>query len=105
MTGVQTCALPISVLKLDVSILQNNMLSKVLGINNPRTDERIDFVGGIKGIEDLQKSEEDAFQIAFSMYPTSIDELIKIADCGLLMPPKSTFFEPKLLSGLFIHRF
>lgn len=93
------------VLKLDVSILQNNMLSKVLGINNPRTDERIDFVGGIKGIEDLQKSEEDAFQIAFSMYPTSIDELIKIADCGLLMPPKSTFFEPKLLSGLFIHRF
>ena len=93
------------VVRLDVSILHNNLLSKVLGINNPRTDQRIDFVGGLRGIEELQKREKDAFQLAFSMYPTSIDELIEIADCGRLMPPKSTFFEPKLLSGLFIHKF
>lgn len=93
------------VLRLDVSILQNNLLSKVLGINDPRTDERIDFVGGLTGIEELQKTERNPFQLAFAMYPTSIDELIEIADSGRLMPPKSTYFEPKLLSGLFIHKF
>ncbi len=88
---------------LDVSILQNHLLAPILGIGDPRTDKRIDFVGGIRGLAELEKRVSEDMQIAFSMYPTSIDELLKVADAGLLMPPKSTWFEPKLRSGLFIH--
>ena len=89
---------------LDVSILQNNLISPVLGIDDPRTDKRIDFVGGIRGLHELERRANSDMKIAFSMYPTSLDELIRIADAGELMPPKSTWFEPKLLSGLFIHK-
>lgn len=88
---------------LDVSILQNHLLQPVLGIDDPRTDNRIDFVGGIRGLEELERRTTVDMEIAFSMYPTSIQELFAVADAGLLMPPKSTWFEPKLRSGLFIH--
>lgn len=89
---------------LDVSILQNNLISPILGIDDPRTDKRIDFVGGIRGLKELERRVHTDMKLAFSLYPTSLDELIKIADAGALMPPKSTWFEPKLLSGLFIHK-
>lgn len=89
---------------LDVSVLQDNLLGPVLGIGDPRTDTRIDFVGGIRGLEGLEKRCHEDMALAFSMYPTSIGELLLVADAGLLMPPKSTWFEPKLRSGLFIHR-
>lgn len=88
--------------RLDVSILQNNLLAPVLGIGDPRTDKRIDFIGGIRGYAELEKR-AGADGVAFAMYPTSLEELMDIADAGLVMPPKSTWFEPKLLSGLFIH--
>jgi uncharacterized protein (DUF1015 family) len=88
---------------LDVSILQNEVLSPILGIGDPRTDKRIDFVGGIRGLKELEKRADSDMKLAFSMYPTSISELFDVADAGRLMPPKSTWFEPKLLSGLFIH--
>lgn len=88
---------------LDVSILQNNLLAPVLGIINPKTDDRIDFVGGIRGLKELEKRAETDMRLAFAMHPTTIEELMKIADAGLIMPPKSTWFEPKPLSGLFIH--
>lgn len=88
---------------LDVSILQNNLIAPVLNINDPRTDKRIDFVGGIRGLKELEKRANSDMKLAFSMYPTSLDELMAIADAGKIMPPKSTWFEPKLLSGLFIH--
>lgn len=88
---------------LDVSILQNEVLSPILGIGDPRTDKRIDFVGGIRGLSELEKRADSDMCLAFSMYPTSISELFEVADAGRLMPPKSTWFEPKLLSGLFIH--
>ncbi|WP_211660189.1 DUF1015 domain-containing protein [Peptoniphilus faecalis] len=89
--------------RLDVSILQNLVLDKILGIKNPRTDERIDFVGGIRGLYELEKRTREDMQIAFSLYPTSLEELFEVADAGEVMPPKSTWFEPKPLSGLFIH--
>ena len=89
---------------LDVSVLQDNLLGPVLGIGDPRTDSRIDFVGGIRGLKELEKRADEDMCISFSMYPTSITELFDVADNGLLMPPKSTWFEPKLRSGLFIHR-
>jgi uncharacterized protein (DUF1015 family) len=89
---------------LDVSLLQNNVLTPLLGITDPKTDKRIDFVGGIRGIGELERRCEDDCVLAFSMYPTSIEELFAVADAGRLMPPKSTWFEPKLRSGLFIHR-
>ncbi|MBQ9610677.1 MAG: DUF1015 domain-containing protein [Lachnospiraceae bacterium] len=89
---------------LDVSILQNNLLKPILGIDDPRVDKRIDFVGGIRGLEELEKRADSDMEIAFSMYPTSIDELFSVADANLLMPPKSTWFEPKLRSGIFIHK-
>ncbi|MCH5170032.1 MAG: DUF1015 domain-containing protein [Oscillospiraceae bacterium] len=89
---------------LDVSILQNNLISPVLGINDPRTDKRIDFVGGIRGLSELERRVNEGMKVAFSMYPTSLSELMNIADAGKVMPPKSTWFEPKLLSGLFIHK-
>ncbi|MCD4711720.1 MAG: DUF1015 family protein [Clostridiales bacterium] len=90
--------------RLDVSILQKNLLDPVLGIENPRTDNRIDFVGGIRGLGELEKRVQNGFAVAFSMYPTTMDDLIGIADAGEVMPPKSTWFEPKLRSGLFVHR-
>lgn len=89
--------------KLDVAILQDNILTPILGVEDPRTDERIDFVGGIRGLEELERRVGLDMEVAFSLYPTSIDELIDIADADKLMPPKSTWFEPKLRSGLFIH--
>ena len=89
---------------LDVSILQNNLLRPILKITDPRTDKRIDFVGGIRGLSELEKRVAEDCTVAFSMYATSIQELLDVADAGLLMPPKSTWFEPKLRSGLFIHR-
>ena len=90
--------------RLDVSILQNNLLSPVLGIGDPRTDKRIDFIGGIRGLKELERRVNCGMKVAFSMYPTTIDDLMAIADAGLVMPPKSTWFEPKLRSGLFIHK-
>lgn len=89
---------------LDVSVLQDYLLEPVLGIHDPRTDERIDFVGGIRGLAELEKRAQTDMKVAFAMYPTSISELFAVADAGLLMPPKSTWFEPKLRSGLFIHK-
>ena len=88
---------------LDVSLLQNLILDPVFGIKDPKTDEQIDFVGGIRGLKELEKRCHEDCQAAFAMYPTSISELFAVADAGRLMPPKSTWFEPKLRSGLFIH--
>lgn len=88
---------------LDVSLLQNYLLEPVLGIHNPKTDKRIDFVGGIRGLEELERRVHTDMKAAFSLYPTSIEELEAVADAGELMPPKSTWFEPKLRSGLFLH--
>ncbi len=90
--------------RLDVSILQNNLLEPVLGIADPRTDNRIDFIGGIRGLEALEKRCNEDCVVAFSMYPTTMDDLLAIADAGEVMPPKSTWFEPKLRSGLFVHK-
>lgn len=89
---------------LDVSILQDNVIDKVFDIKDPKTDKRIDFVGGIRGLKELERRVNSDCKIAFAMYPTSIQELFNVADAGLLMPPKSTWFEPKLRSGIFIHR-
>lgn len=88
---------------LDVSILQREMLAPVLGITDPKTDSRIGFIGGIRGLSELERRVHTDCKAAFAMYPTSIEELYRVADQGLLMPPKSTWFEPKLRSGLFIH--
>ena len=90
---------------LDVSVLQNILLAPVLGIADPKTDKRIDFIGGIRGLKELERRCQTDCAVAFAMYPTSIQELFDVADAGLLMPPKSTWFEPKLRSGLFIHEF
>lgn len=89
---------------LDVAILQNYLLTPILGIGDPRVDKRIDFVGGIRGLSELERRANGDMKLAFSMYPTSIHELFDVADANLLMPPKSTWFEPKLRSGLFIHK-
>ena len=89
--------------RLDVSVLQDNVLAPILGIQDPRTDQRIKFIGGIRGLSELERLVDGGMAVAFSMYPTSITELFDIADAGLLMPPKSTWFEPKLRSGIFIH--
>ena len=89
---------------LDVSILQKKLLTPLLGIEDPRVDKRIDFVGGIRGLAELKKRVASDCKVAFAMYPTSIQELFDVADAGMLMPPKSTWFEPKLRSGLFIHK-
>lgn len=92
------------VASLDVSILQEYILKPILGIDDPRTDKRIDFIGGIRGINELvRRVDSGEMKIAFAMYPTSINELMAIADLDKIMPPKSTWFEPKLRSGLFIH--
>jgi uncharacterized protein (DUF1015 family) len=97
-------ASPIDVL--DVSILQDRLLSPVLGIDDPRTSKRIDFIGGIRGTAELEKLVDGGqHAVAFSMYPVTVDQLMAISDAGQIMPPKSTWFEPKLRSGLFIHTF
>ncbi|MCR5687089.1 MAG: DUF1015 family protein [Lachnospiraceae bacterium] len=88
---------------LDVSVLQKHVLEPLFSIKDPRTDDRIGFVGGIRGLSELERRVRTDCAIAFSMHPTGIDELFAVADRGLLMPPKSTWFEPKLRSGLFIH--
>jgi uncharacterized protein (DUF1015 family) len=90
--------------RLDVSIMQNNLLNPILGIQDPRTDKRIDFIGGIRGLGELERRVNGGMKVAFSMCPTTIDDLMAIADAGKVMPPKSTWFEPKLRSGLFIHK-
>lgn len=90
---------------LDVAILQNNLLEPVLNIKDVRKDERIDFVGGIRGLEELEKRvNRGGFKVAFSMYPTTIEQLLSVADAGKVMPPKSTWFEPKLRSGIVVHK-
>jgi uncharacterized protein (DUF1015 family) len=89
---------------LDVSLLQNNVLNPILGVDDPRTCKRIDFVGGIRGIGELERRVNSGeMKVAFAMYPTSIKELMDIADAGQIMPPKSTWFEPKLADGMFVH--
>src|SRR5215813_4346024 len=91
---------------LDIAILQEHLLGPVLGIGDPRTDKRVSFVGGIRGTGELEHLvTSGAFQVAFSLYPTSVEDLIAIADAGEVMPPKSTWFEPKLRSGLVLHLF
>jgi uncharacterized protein (DUF1015 family) len=90
--------------RLDVTILQKYLLDAILGIKDPRVDKRIDFVGGIRGLGELEKRVDSGeMSLAISMFPTSIHELIAIADAGKIMPPKSTWFEPKLRDGLFVH--
>lgn len=89
---------------LDVSILQERVLAPVFGIDDPRTDERIDFVGGIRGLEELARRAESDMRLAIAVHPVSMETLMHIADCEKIMPPKSTWFEPKLGSGLFMHR-
>ncbi|MDR2087825.1 MAG: DUF1015 family protein [Clostridiales Family XIII bacterium] len=88
---------------LDVSILQDSLLRPVLGVEEPRTDKRIDFVGGIRGLAELERRVHTDMAVAFSLCPVSVGELLAVADGGLIMPPKSTWFEPKLGSGLFVH--
>lgn len=90
---------------LDVSILQDNLLSPILGIADPRTDKRIDFIGGIRGLKELERRVNSGeAKVAFALYPVSIRALMAVSDAGMVMPPKSTWFEPKLRSGLFVHR-
>lgn len=91
------------VARLDVSVLQDYLLEPVLGISDPKNDDRIDFIGGIRGLTELERRAKTDMKIAFSMFPTTVEDLMAIADAGKIMPPKSTWFEPKLLSGLFIH--
>ena len=90
---------------LDVSILQENVLTEILGIKDIRTDTRIDFIGGIRGMDELEKRVKNGFAVAFSMFPTSLDQLMSVADAGQIMPPKSTWFEPKLRSGLLVRTY
>lgn len=100
----ETFAAGDAVASLDVSILQNNLLDPILGIKNPRTDKRIDFVGGIRGTAELEKKVDSGkFKVAFSLAPTTIEQLFAVADAGKIMPPKSTWFEPKLKDGLVSH--
>ena len=89
---------------LDVSILQKNVLTPILGIDDPRTSDRISFVGGIRGLKELERLVDGGKAVAFAMYPTGLDELMNIADTNNIMPPKSTWFEPKLRSGIFVHK-
>jgi uncharacterized protein (DUF1015 family) len=95
---------PDPVESLDVAILQNHLLNPVLDIDDPRTSKRVDFVGGIRGLNELERRVNSGeMQVAFALYPTSVNELMSIADAGKIMPPKSTWFEPKLRDGLFVH--
>jgi uncharacterized protein (DUF1015 family) len=90
--------------KLDVSILQNNLLAPILGVKDPRTDQRIEFVSGIRGLKELERRVGKGMKVSFALFPTSIEELMAVADAGKIMPPKSTWFEPKLYCGIFIHQ-
>ena len=90
---------------LDVSILQDNLLGPILGIDDPRTNTRIDFVGGIRGMDELERRVKDGYAVAFAVYPTSLTQLMSVADAGEVMPPKSTWFEPKLRSGLLVRMY
>jgi uncharacterized protein (DUF1015 family) len=93
------------VARLDAAILQEHLLAPVLGINDPRTDDRIKFIGGIRGMAELEKLvDKDGYAVAFSLYPTTIEQVMQVADAGAIMPPKSTWFEPKLRSGMFVHK-
>jgi uncharacterized protein (DUF1015 family) len=93
------------VARLDAAILQEHLLKPLLGINDPRTDERIKFIGGIRGMAELEKLvDKDGYAVAFSLYPTTIEQVMQVADAGAIMPPKSTWFEPKLRSGIFVHK-
>jgi uncharacterized protein (DUF1015 family) len=90
--------------RLDVSLLQDNLLAPVLGIGDPRRDDRIDFVGGIRGLDELaRRVDSGEWRVAFALYPTSMEMLMAVADAGEVMPPKSTWFEPKLADGLVSH--
>jgi uncharacterized protein (DUF1015 family) len=93
------------VARLDVSVLQNRLLAPILGVDDPRTSKRVDFVGGIRGTDELVKRVNTRGGVAFSLFPVTVAQLMDIADAGQIMPPKSTWFEPKLRSGLFIHTF
>lgn len=90
--------------RLDVSILQNNLLAPILGIDDPTKSDRIKFIGGIRGLKELEKRANKDMKLSFSMFATTTDDIMSIADCGMIMPPKSTWFEPKPRSGLFIHK-
>ncbi|RKD31784.1 hypothetical protein BET03_11930 [Thermohalobacter berrensis] len=90
--------------RLDVTIMHKNLLEPILGIKDPRRDKRIDFIGGIRGLKELENRVSNDMKVAFSMYPTTMEDLLEVADAGKIMPPKSTWFEPKLRSGLFIHK-
>jgi len=95
---------PNAIERLDVRILQQNILTPILGIDDPRTNTRISFVGGIRGTDELERLVDSGdYAVAFSMYPTSMDDLFAVSDMGEIMPPKSTWFEPKLKDGLFVH--
>jgi uncharacterized protein (DUF1015 family) len=90
--------------RLDVSLLADNLLAPILGITDPRRDRRIDFVGGIRGLEELERRVDSAeMRVAFAMHPTRMEDLMAVADAGEMMPPKSTWFEPKLADGLVSH--
>ena len=89
---------------LDASILQDNLLAPILNILDPRTDNRIDFVGGIRGMKELERRCKTDMKVAFAVAPVTVEQLMAIADTGAIMPPKSTWFEPKLRSGLFIRK-
>ncbi|MCQ2508907.1 MAG: DUF1015 family protein [Lachnospiraceae bacterium] len=104
LTAKPECTVDDPVESLDVAFLQREILKPMWGIEDPKSDRRIDFVGGIRGLEELERRCKKDCAAAFSMYPTSIGELFSVADADLLMPPKSTWFEPKLRSGLFIHK-
>jgi uncharacterized protein (DUF1015 family) len=100
--NILDCADPMRLF--DVAILQDHLLEPVLGIHDPRTDHGIDFVGGVRGMEELEKMVDSGeYAVAFSLYPTTLAQLMDVADAGLIMPPKSTWFEPKLRSGIFVH--
>ena len=93
------------VARLDVSILQDRLLAPILGIDDPRSSKRVNFIGGIRGTDELVQRVDAQGGVAFSLHPVTVAQLMDIADAGQIMPPKSTWFEPKLRSGLFIHTF
>jgi uncharacterized protein (DUF1015 family) len=94
------------VASLDCSILQDQVLAPIFGVGDPRRDRNVDFVGGIRGAKELERRvKEEGWTVAFHLFPTRIEQLLAVSDAGLLMPPKSTWFEPKLRSGLFVHAF
>ena len=90
---------------LDVSILQNNILAPILGIDDPKKSDRIEFIGGIRGLKELERRADTDMRVSFSLYPVEMSDIMTIADNGGIMPPKSTWFEPKPRSGIFIHKF